>query len=238
MEEFIPKRFRPINVETTLAQLGCIVVRFGNRGGTRLRGLEYWAHERDRFRDYGLADKRAVIEELGERFDFIDLDRVGIFGGSSGGFMTVSAMLVHPDFFKVGVAMTGPHVPTLQSSEWVERYAGVKRVAGEDGVESWRAATVESNEEIADRLAGRLLMIYGAQDEIVPLSHLYRMTAAFIKANKRVDQFVMPGTGHGLSPWQYTYGMVWTYFAENLIGDHRSDVEVFPADGGEKRVSD
>ena len=65
----------------------------------------------------------------------------------------------------------------------------------------------------------------------MPLSHLYRMVAAFIKANKRVDQFVMPGTGHGLSPWQYTYGMVWTYFAENLIGDPRPGTEVFPYRG-------
>jgi hypothetical protein len=38
----------------------------------------------------------------------------------------------------------------------------------------------------------------------------------------------MPGTGHGLSPWQYTYGMVWTYFAEHLIGDVRLGVQMFP----------
>ncbi len=228
MEEFIPRRFQPINAETALAQLGCIVVRFGNRGGTRLRGLAYREFAREEFRDYGLADKRAVIEELADRFDFIDVDRVGIFGGSSGGFMTVSAMLVHPEFFKVGVAMTGPHDPYAQSAEWVERYAGVERIVGENGSESWKPAEVPSNLEIAANLEGRLLMIYGSQDDVVPLSHLLRMSHALIQANRRFDMFVMPGTGHGLSPWQYTYGLVWTYFAEHLIGDLRPGVEVVP----------
>lgn len=228
MEEFIPRRFAPVDAETTLAQLGCVVVRFGNRGGTRLRGLAYREYGRDQFRDYGLADKRAVIEELADRFDFIDLDRVGIYGGSSGGFMTVSAMLVHPDFFKVGVAMTGPHDPSVQSAEWVERYAGVERVVDEDGVESWQPAVVSSNPEIAENLEGRLLMIYGSEDETVPLSHLLRMADALIEANKRFDMFVVPGTGHELSPWRYTYGLIWTYFAEHLIGEGRPGVEMFP----------
>ncbi len=231
MEEFIPRRFNPVNAETTLAQLGCVVVRFGNRGGTRLRGLAYREYARDQFRDYGLADKRAVIEELADRHDFIDRDRIGIYGGSSGGFMTVSAMLMHPDFFKVGVAMTGPHDPSVQSAEWVERYAGVERVENEHGSESWKPAEVGSNLEIAANLEGRLLMIYGSQDNVVPLSHLFRMADALIKANKRFDMFVMPGTGHGLAPWQYTYGLVWTYFAEHLIGDLRPGVDVFPPSG-------
>ena len=216
MEEYIPKRFQPVNAETALAQLGTIVVRFGNRGGSRFRGLVYREFARDQFRDYGLADKRAVIEELANRVPFVDRDLVGIYGGSSGGFMTVSAMLVHPDFFKVGVAMNGPHDPTIQSVEWVERYAGVERVTGEDGAARCVPAAVSSNLEIADQLQGRLLLLHGAQDEIVPLSQHMRMVDAFIKANKKVDQFIIPGAGHGL-PWRYTYGLVWTYFAEHLI---------------------
>ena len=72
-------------------------------------------------------------------------------------------------------------------------------------------------------------MIHGSEDEVVPLSHLHRMADALIKANKRFDQFVMPGTGHDLSPWRYTYGMLWTFFAEHLIGDPRPGLEVFPS---------
>jgi dienelactone hydrolase len=216
MDEYIPTRFQPVDAETALSQLGSIVVRFGNRGGSRHRGLAYREYARDQFRDYGLADKQAVIEELAERFDFIDGEKVGIYGGSSGGFMTVSAMLVYPDFFKVGVAMNGPHDPSIQSVEWVERYAGVERVVNEDGTARWRPAEVASNLELADKLEGRLLLLHGAQDEIVPLAQHMRMVDAFIKADKQVDQFVIPGAGHGL-PWRYTYGLVWRYFAEHLI---------------------
>ena len=228
MDEYIPKRFGPVNAETALAQLGCIVVQFGNRGGTRVRGLAYREHGRDDFRDYGLADKKAVIEELAGKFEFIDRDRVGIYGRSSGGFMTVSAMLVYPEFFKVGVALAAPNDPSIYSNEWAERYAGVEQIVDEHGAVSWKCE-VRGNLEIAKNLKGRLLMVYGGQDEIVPLSHLIRMVDAFVNANKRVDTFVVPGTGHGLSPWRYTYGMVWTYFAEHLIGDRREGVEVFPS---------
>ena len=145
--------------------------------------------------------------------------------------MTVSAMLVHPDFFKVGVALTGPHDPSVQSAEWVERYAGVERVVGVDGNVRWEVAEVQSNLEIAGNLEGRLLLMYGSEDDVVPISHLHRMAAAFIEHNKRFDMFIMPGAGHGLSPWRYTYGRVWTYFAEHLIGDPRPGVEVFPEMG-------
>lgn len=216
MEEYIPMRFQPVDVETALSQLGSIVVRFGNRGGSRVRGIAYREYARGQFRDYGLADKRAVLEELAERFDFIDGDQVGIYGGSSGGFMTVSAMLVHPDFFKVGVAMNGPHDPFIQSVEWVERYAGVERVVEDDGSARWQPAEVLSNLDLADQLEGRLLLVHGTQDQIVPLAQHMRMVDAFVKADKQVDQFIIPGAGHGL-PWRYTYGLVWRYFADHLI---------------------
>lgn len=61
-----------------LAQLGCIVVTFGNPGATYERGLAYLRFGQKDFRDYGLADKRSVIEELAKRYPWIDGDRVGI----------------------------------------------------------------------------------------------------------------------------------------------------------------
>jgi len=217
-DEYIPLAFNPVSAEATTAQLGMVVVRFGNRGGTPKRGLAYREYGRGQFRDYGLADKRAVIEQLAERHPWIDLDRVGMFGGSSGGFMTVSAMLVDPDFWKVGVAMTAPNDPNIYYDQWVERYKGVEKVTDEDGTERWEAGA-EGNVELAENLEGKLLMIYGAQDDNVHPAHLYRMADALIKANKRFDMFVVPGAGHGLGGWRYLYGMIWDYFAEHLIGD-------------------
>jgi dipeptidyl aminopeptidase/acylaminoacyl peptidase len=215
-DEGIPRIFWPPNAETYLANLGCIVVRFGNRGGTPERGLAYREYGREQFRDYGLADKKAVIEELAARHRWIDLDRVGIYGGSSGGFMTVSAMLVHPDFFKVGVAMTAPNDPGIYYNIWAERYYGVERVEDEDGTLGWQSEP-EGNIEIADQLQGKLLMIYGAQDDVVHPAHLYRQANAFIAADKRFDMFIIPGVDHSLGAWRYLYGLVWDYFAEHLI---------------------
>jgi dipeptidyl aminopeptidase/acylaminoacyl peptidase len=223
-QEGVPREFWPVTAEMSLAQLGCVVVQFGNRGGTFERGAKYRSHGRDEFRDYGLADKKAVIEELARRHPWIDDKRVGIFGGSSGGFMTVSAMLTYPDFFQVGVAMTAPNDPSIYFNMWAERYGGVKRVDNEDGSVSWDCQ-VEGNLELADRLRGRLLLVYGEQDQLVHPAQLYRMAQAFVTAGKRFDMFVVPGAGHDLGDWEYPYGLVWDYFAEHLIGAKRDGAE-------------
>jgi len=225
--EFVTREFRPVNLETVLAQLGFIVVQFGNRGGTYERGLAYREHEREEFRNYGLADKKVVIEQLAERFPWIDLDRVGIYGGSSGGFMTTSAMLVYPEFFRVGVAMTAPNDPSVYYNLWAERYYGVEQVTEEDGTVRW-VSEPEGNLEIADQLQGRLLMIYGEADGNVHPTHMHRMAQAFVEAGKRFDMLMIPGGDHGLGDWRYLYGVVWDYFTTHLLGDPRESVDCFP----------
>ncbi len=225
--EFVPRAFRPVSAETCLAQLGFIVVQFGNRGGTYERGLAYREHGREEFRDYGLADKRVVIEQLGDRYSWIDLERVGIYGGSSGGFMTTSAMLMHPDFFKVGVAMTSPNDPSVYFNLWAERYYGVEQVEDEEGTVHWESAP-EGNLEVAGNLQGKLLMVYGEADDNVHPAHLFRMAQAFVEAGKRFDMLMIPGVDHGLGDWRYLYGCIWDYFAEHLLGDPRPGADSFP----------
>ncbi len=225
--EFIPRAFKPVTAELVLAQLGCIVVQFGNRGGTYERGLAYREHAREEFVAYGLADKKAVLEQLGDRYAWIDLDRVGIYGGSSGGFMTISAMLVHPEFFNVGVAMTAPNDPSIYHHLWAERYYGVEQVIAENGTSHWESKP-QSNIDLADQLQGRLLMVNGGADANVHPAHMHRMAKAFIEAGKRFDMFVIPGVGHGLGDWRVTYGLLWDYFATHLIGDPREGPDRFP----------
>jgi dipeptidyl aminopeptidase/acylaminoacyl peptidase len=81
-------------------------------------------------RDYGLADKKSGIEQLAARYRWIDIDRVGIFGHSGGGFMTAAAMMLPPynEFFKVGVSSSGNHDNNIYNQNWSEQYHGLAEV--------------------------------------------------------------------------------------------------------------
>ena len=106
------------------------------------------------------------------------------------------------------------------------------QVRGEDGSVAWECK-VDDNLELADKLQGKLLLLYGAQDTLVHPAQLYRMSDAFMKAGKRFDMFAVPGAGHDLGGWRYMYGLVWDYFAEHLIGDGRkgADALLWAIDG-------
>lgn len=229
--EFIPQAFSPWATEGVLAQLGFIVVDFGNRGGTPERGFEYRSYGRGDLRDYPIPDKKAVVEELAGRYPFIDIDRVGIFGGSSGGYCAATAMLTEPDFFTVGVAISGPHDGRIMYNIWHERYNGARMVENKDGSISWEVPS-ETNIEIAGNLKGHLLIIHGSMDSVAYPAHSARLADALIRAGKRFDYFVMPGANHGYGQrhqWRYLQRLTADYFAEYLLGDHRVNVDMFSA---------
>src|SRR5690606_12840295 len=110
-----------------LAQLGFVVIQVGHRGGTPARDKAYGAHGFGNLRDYGLEDKKAAIEQLADRYPFIDISRVGIYGHSGGGFMSAAAMLKPPynRFFKVAVASAGNHDNNIYNAGWSERWHGL-----------------------------------------------------------------------------------------------------------------
>jgi dipeptidyl aminopeptidase/acylaminoacyl peptidase len=109
-----------------LAQLGFVVVTMGNRGGHPARSKWYHNYGYGNLRDYGLADKKATIEQLADRFSFIDRNKAGIHGHSGGGFMSTAAMLVYPDIFKVAVSNAGNHDNSVYNRWWSEKHHGVK----------------------------------------------------------------------------------------------------------------
>ena len=113
-----------------LAQLGFLVVQLGHRGGTPGRSKAYHSYGYFNLRDYGLADKKAGIEQLAEKRPYVDINRVGIYGHSGGGFMTAAALLQEPynDFFKVGVSSSGNHDNNVYGYYWAERYHGLREV--------------------------------------------------------------------------------------------------------------
>ena len=220
----------------SLAQVGFVVVAMGNRGGSPLRDKWYHNYGHDNLRDYALADNRYGIEQLGGRHSYIDLNRVGIYGHSGGGFMSTAALLTYPEFFKVAVSSAGNHDNNVYNIWWSEVHHGVTAktetvtVENEDGEEIEEEKTtfssrIPSNAELASNLQGRLLLVHGEMDNNVHPANTYRIADALIREGKRFDMMIFPEARHGFGRYTaYFERMLWDYFAEHLMGYYRTDV--------------
>lgn len=224
-----------------LAQLGFIVVTVGNRGGNPSRSKWYHNYGYGNLRDYGLADKKATVEQLADRYSWIDIDRVGIYGHSGGGFMSTAAMLVYPDFFKVAVSSSGNHDNSIYNRWWSEKHNGVKESIGEKGDTSF-AYSIEKNPDLAKNLKGHLLLTTGDIDNNVHPANTIRMANALIKANKRFDLLLLPGQRHGYADMQeYFFWKMADYFSQYLLGDWNHPVDILemnrevPQEGDKRR---
>lgn len=225
--ESVNKAFsRSMDRTDRLAQFGFIVITIGNRGGHPGRSKWYHNFGYGNLRDYGLADKKAAIEQLADRHPFIDINRVGIHGHSGGGFMSTAAMLVYPDFFKVAVSSAGNHENNIYNRWWSEKHHGVREVIGEKNDTSFVYA-IERNSELAKNLKGRLMLSTGDIDNNVHPANTIRMANALIKANKRFDFVLMPGQRHGFGDMaEYFFWMQADYFCKWLLGDFSQTVDV------------
>ncbi|MCF6169087.1 DPP IV N-terminal domain-containing protein [Lutibacter sp.] len=207
-----------MNRTDRLAQVGFVVVTLGNRGGHPDRSKWYHNYGYGNLRDYGLADKKYVAEQLADKFPFIDIDKVGIFGHSGGGFMSTAAMLVYPYFFKVAVSSSGNHDNTIYNSWWSETHHGVKEEIDEEGKISYKYK-IDVNQELANNLKGHLMLVTGDIDNNVHPGSTIRMADALIKANKRFDFMLMPGQRHGYGKMtEYFFWLKADYFSKYFLG--------------------
>ena len=138
--------------------------------------------------DTEIPDHLAVLKQLAATRPYMDMSRVGVFGGSFGGYFTIRAMLQAPEVFKVGVA-AAPVTDFRQTSAFAEIWLGPP----EHNQASYDFA---SNLRIARRIsAGHLLLIHGTSDVNAPLSATVQMIEALIKAGKPYDLVLLPGQG-------------------------------------------
>ncbi|MDB5197645.1 MAG: peptidase [Flaviaesturariibacter sp.] len=211
---------RGMDRKDRLAQLGFVVVTVGNRGGHPSRSKWYHNYGYGNLRDYGLADQKGAIEQLADRYPFIDIDRVGIHGHSGGGFMSTAAMLVYPDFFKVAVSSSGNHDNSIYNRWWSEKHHGVKEQVGEKGDTSFLYA-IEKNADLAKNLKGHLMLTTGDIDNNVHPANTIRVANALIKANKRFDLVILPGQRHAYGDMtEYFFWRMADYFSQYLMGDN------------------
>lgn len=220
-EDQVPQAFSmDDNGNQALAQLGFIVIHIGYRGGSMFRGKNFYDFGYGNLRDYPLTDCKFAIEQLADRYAYIDLDRIGIYGHSGGGMMAAAAILTYPDFFKVAVSASGNHDNNIYTKWWGEMYHGVKmRVKKDtDGRKSYTfESKIPTNMELAGNLKGKLLLVTGDMDINVHPANTFRLADALIKADKLFDMMVIPGADHSIdSP--YYFNLLRHYFAEHLLG--------------------
>lgn len=219
--------FSRMSVRTDrLAQAGFIVITVGNRGGHPSRSKWYHNFGYGNLRDYGLADQKAAIEQLANRYSFIDINRVGIHGHSGGGFMSTAAILQYPDFFKVAVSCAGNHDNRIYNRWWSETHHGVKEVVSEKGDTTF-VYNIKTNEEIANRLKGHLMLVHGDIDNNVHPGNTLRVVDALIRAGKRFDMLLLPQQRHGFGDMdEYFYWRMVDYFSRNLLGEQEISVDI------------
>jgi dipeptidyl-peptidase-4 len=225
--EAVNKSFgRSMDRMDRLAQLGYIVITVGNRGGHPARSKWYHTYGYGNLRDYGLADKKAAIEQLADRHSFIDVNRVGITGHSGGGFMSTAALLVYPDFFKVAVSAAGNHDNSIYNRWWSEKHHGVKEIVSAKGDTTFKYS-IDKNADLAKNLKGHLMLMHGDMDNNVNPANSIRVANALIKAGKRFEYVIVPGQRHGFGDMtEYMFWRLADYFNNYLMGDFSKSSEV------------
>ena len=191
-----------------LAELGFIVIELDGMG-TPLRSKKFQDAYYSNMGDNTLPDQVAGIRELATRYSWIDINRVGIWGHSGGGYAAADAMFRYPDFFKVGVSEAGNHENRDYEDDWAEKWQGLVKGDNYDN---------QANELVAKNLKGKLLLIHGTTDSNVPPYNTLLVVDALIRANKDFDLLMLPNRDHGFGSEPYVIRRRWDYFVRNLLG--------------------
>ncbi len=172
-----------------MASQGFIAFTMDNRG-TSYRGLDF---ENTVHRRLGVAETEDQMQGIGylKSLPFVDSERIGVHGWSYGGFMTLNLMLRHPEIFKVGVA-GGPVVDwSMYEIMYGERYMSNPR----ENAAGYRETNMLSH---VSNLKGKLMLIHGAQDDVVVMQHSMQFLNKCIIEGKQVDFFVYPTHPHNV----------------------------------------
>lgn len=172
-----------------MAQNGYIIFTMDGRGSSN-RGLKF---EQAVFRNLGTTEMKDQMKGVSylKSLPYVDAERMGIHGWSFGGFMTTSFMLRHPEVFKVGVA-GGPVIDwSMYEIMYGERYMDTPQ----ENPQGYAAANLLDK---VQNLKGKLLMIHGAQDDVVVWQHSVKFIKSAVDNGVQLDYFVYPGHPHNV----------------------------------------
>lgn len=196
------------NSVQSLAELGFIVVQIDGMGTA---GRSKAFHNMS-YKNMGnnLLDHTLAIQQLGEKYDWFDSKRVGIYGHSAGGYDAAHALMAFPETYKVAIASAADHDWRMEKAWWPEYYVG------------WPVDEYyhdHSNITMAPKMQGKLLLIHGGIDENVNPSATFKLAEALIKADKYFDLLIVPSARHAYPKKYYPYVQRkrWDFFVEHLI---------------------
>ncbi|WP_238537005.1 S9 family peptidase, partial [Caulobacter sp. AP07] len=192
----------------SVAQIGAVVVMIDGRGTSR-RGQAFRLPAYQNLGEVGLDDHIAMIRQMAVKDPALDITRVGVFGGSAGGYDAARFVLRRPEFFKVAVASSGNHDLRLDKAWWPEVSMGLADEA------TWER---NSNMSVAGNLQGKLLLVHGDIDDNVPVTESVRLANAIIQAGKDVDLVILPNTTHAVYQ-PFFWRKLRDYFTRNLLDE-------------------
>jgi dipeptidyl-peptidase 4 len=204
---FTPKEWGRQTRQRAMAELGFVVVQLDGMG-TNWRGKAFHDVAWRNIKDAGFPDRIAWMRAAAAARPWMDLSRVGIYGGSAGGQNALAALLHHGDFYKAAVADCGCHDNRMDKIWWNEAWLG------EAG--PWYAEN--SNVTHAAELTGKLLLIVGEVDTNVDPASTMQVANALVKADKDFDLLVMPSTNHGAAETPYASRRRMDFFVRHLHG--------------------
>lgn len=205
---YVPKSFSSYNGwMTSLAELGFIVVQVDGMT-TSFRSKEFEEVCYKNLKDAGLPDHIAWIKAAANKYPYMDIDRVGIFGCSAGGQEAMSAVIFHPEFYKAAYSACGCHDNRMDKIWWNELWMGYPVD------ESYSAS---SNVDNAHLLTRPLMLVVGEMDDNVDPASTMQVVNALIKANKDFELVVLPGEHHTMGG-DYGEHKRFDFFVRHLMG--------------------
>lgn len=192
-----------------MAERGFVVFTIDSRGSAN-RGQ---AFEQATFKHLGTTEMKDQLVGINyvKNLNYVDTNRMGLFGWSFGGFMTTSIMTRYPDLFKAAVA-GGPVIDwSYYEIMYTERYMDTPQ----ENPEGYKESSVLN---YIDNLKGKLLLIHGTADNVVVWQHSLMFLKAAVDKDKQVDYFVYPGHEHNVlgKDRVHLFNKITEYFMQNL----------------------
>lgn len=196
-----------------LTEQGFIVASIDNRGTPAPKGREWRKSIYGAVGILSSRDQADALKAMAKRWSYIDLDRVGIWGHSGGGSMTLNMLFRYPELYKVGISLAPVADQRLYDSIYQERYSGLLTEYAE-GYKQGSPITHAKN------LQGKLLLVHGTGDDNVHYQGTERLINELIKHNRQFDFMSYPNRSHAIREGEGTTlhlkTMMTDYFNEHL----------------------